>query len=309
MNQPFHNTVSLAAGSPFPLGARPLPGGGVNFALFSRHAEAVELCLFEDRDPGGNLRESHRYRLRHHTDGVWHGVCETARPGTAYGYRVYGPHGPGMRFEPERLALDPYARHLAADPNDPVVRAAGGPPAIVPEASDDFDWSDDRAPRIPWTETVLYEAHVKGLTATHPELPEAERGTFAALASDVMLDHYRRLGVTSLELLPIQQRLDEAHLVRQGLTNYWGYNTIAFFVPDERFRSVAHPGDAARQLKAAVRRLHQAGIEGDPGRRIQSHRRRRPGPAGLQPEADRQFELLSRWPGRRRSICGRYRLR
>lgn len=209
----------------------------------------------------GTLRESHRYRLRSHTDGVWHGVCAAAAPGTIYGYRVYGPHGPGLRFEPERLALDPCARGLAADPNEPAVRAAGGPPAIVQALQSDFDWSGDGAPRTPWSETVVYEAHVKGLTATRLELPEAERGTFAGLASDAMLEHYRELGVTALELLPLQQRLDEAHLVRQGLTNYWGYNTIAFFVPDERFRSEAHPGDAAHQLKAAIYRLHQAGIE------------------------------------------------
>ena len=255
------NADVLDEGSPFTLGATPLPDArGVNFAVFSEHAEAVELCLFE-RGTDGTPRETRRFALEHRTDGIWHGVCTAANPGTLYGYRVYGPDRPGLRFQPERLALDPYARKLAADPNDSGLRENGAPPAVVPGTQDDFDWGDDRPPRISWGETVLYEAHVKGLTIGRADLPEGERGTFAGAASDTMLNYYRELGVTALELLPIQQRLDETRLTRQGLTNYWGYNTIAFFTPDLRYHSPAHPGDAIRQCKTMIRRLHQAGIE------------------------------------------------
>ncbi|MCR9142940.1 MAG: glycogen debranching protein GlgX [bacterium] len=259
MNQSFQNTETLGEGSPFPLGASVLRGGGVNFALYAGHAEGVELCIFE-LVPGGGFRESRRYRLEHCTDGVWHGVCAAAGPNWMYAFRVYGPEQPGFYFDPHRPALDPYARRLAADPNDPIVRVGGPPPAVVP-GEDDFEWGADRPPRIAWGESVIYEAHVKGLTAAHEQVPPEERGTFAGAASDVMLEYYRELGVTALELLPVQQRLDETHLVLQGLTNYWGYNTIAFFVPDERFRCPSRPGDAAYQLKDMVRRLHAAGIE------------------------------------------------
>ncbi|MEQ9365728.1 MAG: glycogen debranching protein GlgX [Leptospirales bacterium] len=259
MNQSFENMEVLGEGSPFPLGATALPEGGVNFTLYARDAEAVELCLFEVA-AGGGFRESRRYLMEHRTDGVWHGVCAAAGPGSLYAYRVHGPDRPGLCFQPDRPALDPCARLLAADPNDPVFRSRGAPPAMV-AGPDDFDWGEDCPPRTPWGETVIYEAHVKGLTAAHPNVPPADRGTFAGAASDVMLEYYRELGVTALELLPIQQRLDETHLARQGLTNYWGYNTLAFFIPDRRYRSPGRPGDAADQCKAMIRRLHAAGIE------------------------------------------------
>lgn len=261
MHPLLKNTDVLTEGSPFPLGAVHLPQqNAVNFALYSEHAEAVELCLFERQAENAPFREIRRYSLEHRTDGVWHGVCAGAGPGTLYGYRVHGPERSGFAFQPDRLAIDPYARRLAADPNDLIIRQQGAPPAVV-LGKDEFDWGEDRPPRIAWGETVLYEAHVKGLTVGRSDLPEGERGTFAGVASDAMLEYYREMGITALELLPIQLRMDEVHLVRQGLTNYWGYNTIAFFAPDPRYHSPLHPGDEIQQCKTMIRRLHQAGIE------------------------------------------------
>lgn len=240
-------------GRSFPLGATP-DRDGVNFALFSGHATAVELCLFTVR--GSGYEESERFVLRDVTDGVWHGFVRGAGPGTLYGYRVYGDD---QSFDPKLLAIDPYARQLFEDPNAERYRSGGGPPAVVTPARPDFDWGDDRRPETPWARTVIYEGHVKGLTAGDAEVPEQERGRYGGVASDAMIEHYRNLGVTAVELLPVQQHIDEPHLVERALTNYWGYATIAYFVPNLRYAGSG--AGAVREFQTMVRRLHAAGIE------------------------------------------------
>lgn len=262
----------LEPGLPYPLGAT-WDGAGVNFALFSAHAEAVTLCLYgEDGET-----ETARLPLAHCTDQVWHGYLPGAEPGLPYGYRVDGPHDParGQRFNVAKLLLDPYARawskpFAAIDPADGhALGIDGGEPGFdtrdtgaamvkaVVTGVDDFDWGDDRPPRTPWSETILYEAHVKGLTQCHPDIPESERGRYAALGHAAVTDHLRRLGVTAIELLPLMGRVDEPFLRTRGQTNYWGYNTLGFFLPDPRYGGV----DPRRELKTAIKALHAAGIE------------------------------------------------
>jgi len=224
-------------GSPHPLGAT-WDGAGVNFALFSEHAEAVELCLF---DGTGASASEERVTLAEKTDGVWHCYLPDARPGLLYGYRVYGPYDPasGHRFNPNKLLMDPYAKgtsgpldwgaghHFGYDPD--------GDEDLVPDGGDNaagaikgrvidgaFTWGDDRAPRVPADETIFYEAHVKGMTQRHPGVPEPLRGTYAGLASDATIEHLLELGVTSVELLPVHAFLQDKHLLDGGLTNYWG---------------------------------------------------------------------------------------
>ncbi len=241
-------------GRPYPPGATPdRDGGGVNFALFSEHAESVDLCLFTADGP--DFTESHRFTLSDCADGVWHGYVRGAGPGTLYGYRVSGS---GQSFDPKLLAIDPYARELFEDPNAERYRDGGGPPAVVTGAAD-FDWGDDRRPETPWSRTLIYEGHVKGLSRRHPDVPEAERGRYAGVASDAMIAHYRELGVSAVELLPVQQHIDEPHLIERKLTNYWGYATIAYCVPDLRYATSA--ASAVREFQEMVRRLHAAGIE------------------------------------------------
>ena len=266
----------LLAGRPWPLGAT-IAGDGVNFALFSAHAKRVELCLFET--DGG--RETLRLDLPARTDQVWHGHLPGAGPGTVYGYRVHGPYAPqdGHRFNPNKLLLDPYAKELAgafrwddavhgyrrgdaqADLSfDSRDSAPFVPKAVVIDPAGDptWDWEGDAPPRTPWAETVLYEAHVRGLTMRHPEVPEALRGTFAGLAHPAVTGHLRRLGVTAVELMPVHAFIDERALVGRGLTNYWGYNTTAFFAVHPAYAGHEPPLDA---LRRAVRALHRAGIE------------------------------------------------
>lgn len=258
-------------GSPHPLGAT-WDGKGVNFALFSAHAEKVELCLF---DRAGHQEEA-RIELPEYTNEVWHGYLPEARPNQLYGYRVYGPYDPagGHRFNHNKLLLDPYARaiHGALRWSDPVFGYRIGSPRedlafdrrdsarFVPKCrvvETAFTWNHDRHPQTPWEETVILELHVRGFTRTHPGVPEAQRGTLAGLASPAVIDYLVDLGVTAVELLPIQAGISEHALVRRGLVNYWGYNTIGFFAPDPRFL----PGDAIREVKTAIQRLHEAGIE------------------------------------------------
>ncbi|MBX6762190.1 MAG: glycogen debranching protein GlgX [Rubrobacteraceae bacterium] len=259
----------VSPGVPYPLGAR-WDGAGVNFALFSEHAERVELCLFRpDR-----RRETERIEMPERTDGVWHCHLSDVRPGQLYGYRVYGPYDPsrGHRFNPKKLLLDPYAfdiagpldwryphfgyRHgddLVPDGRD---NAAGALKAKVVERA--FTWGDDRPPRTPLDETVIYELHVKGFTRRHPKVPEALRGTYAGLASDAAIDHLKRLGVTAVELLPVHAFVQDRHLVERGLANYWGYNTIGFFAPERRYAATSDP---VGEFKTMVKRLHAAGLE------------------------------------------------
>src|SRR6266404_5025843 len=264
-------SIAVWPGRPYPLGAT-WDGEGVNFGLFSEHAEGVELCLF---DPKGR-RQIERIALREQTDQVWHCYLPDARPGLLYGYRVHGPYDPqaGMRFNPKKLLLDPYARSiagtlrwsdahfgyrvggrredLAADDRD---SAFGMPKCQVVDPA--FTWGDDRRPNRPWNETVIYELHVKGLTINHPDVPPQLRGKYAALATPPVLEHLRRLGVTAVELMPIHAFVDDHHLVQKGLSNYWGYNTIGFFAPDARYSA----NSTLAEFKTMVKSLHSAGIE------------------------------------------------
>jgi glycogen operon protein len=258
-------------GNRFPLGAT-WDGEGVNFAVYSEHAEKVELCLF---DPNGR-REVERIALRERTDFIWHCYLPDARPGQIYGYRVYGPYAPeqGLRFNPAKLLLDPYARlivgqlrwsdaefgyrvggrreDLAMDNRD---SAKGMPKCKVVDPA--FSWGDDKPPRTPWKDTVIYELHVKGFTQLHPGIPPQLRGTYAGLGSAPVIEHLKRLGVTAIELLPIHAFIDDKRLVEHGLRNYWGYNSIGFFAPDMRYSARG----SLREFKTMVKTLHSAGIE------------------------------------------------
>ena len=263
--------IAVWPGRPYPLGAT-WDGEGVNFSLFSEQAEKVELCLF---DPKGR-REIACIEMRWRTDQAWHCYLPEARPGQLYGYRVHGPYKPeeGLRFNPHKLLLDPYAKsfagellwsdanfgyHVGSDDEDLSfdVRdsASGMPKCRVIDAS--FTWGDDRPPRTPWHETVIYEVHVKGFSMLHPEVPPLLRGTYAGFAAEPMLDHLRRLGVTAVELMPVHTFVDDRILVSKGLRNYWGYNSIGFFTPDMRYSS----SGSVNEFKTMVKRLHSAGIE------------------------------------------------
>jgi len=246
--------LRLSSGRPTPLGAH-WDGQGVNFALFSAHAAAVELCVFE----GSQMRVA---RLPECTDQVWHGYLAGAAPGLRYGYRVHGPHAPdqGHRFDARRLLLDPYTREVAGRFSWP----AHDDPAhslkscVVDET---FDWQGDVAPAIPWPDTVLYEVHVKGVSRRHPGLPEILRGTYAGLAAPAMIEHFQRLGVTTLSLLPVHHFLDEQRLVNEGRGNYWGYNSLAFFAPEPRYATRGGQQSVITEFKTMVRSLHAAGLE------------------------------------------------
>jgi glycogen operon protein len=264
--------MRIEPGSPNPLGAT-WDGSGTNFSLFSANAEKVELCLFE---PTGR-RETSRIPLPERTHDIWHGYLPEVRPGQAYGYRVYGPYEPdaGHRFNPNKLLIDPYARALRGELrwHDSMFgyrlgstredlsfdRRDSGPAMpkciVVDEA---VTWGSHVYPRVPWSETIIYEAHVKGMTAMHPDVPEHLRGTFAGLADPRVIDHLVKLGVTSLELMPIHFFVDDRILLSKGLRNYWGYNTLNFFAPASRYIS---PGAKHHEFKYLVRRLHEAGIE------------------------------------------------
>ena len=261
----------ITEGSPYPLGAT-WDGKGVNFALFSAHAEKVELCLFDT----ATQRETERLVLPEYTDQIWHGYLPDCRFGQLYGYRVHGPYAPeaGHRFNPHKLLIDPYAKelmgrfrwsdtlfgfrrdHAKADLSfDHRDSARYMPKCRVVETA--FTWGDDRPPQVPWGDTVIYEAHPRGLTMRHPLVADALRGSFLGLAEPPVIEHMVKLGVTSLELLPVQAILDERELVIRGMSNYWGYNPIALFAPDPRLYRVSAQGD----FKTMVERLHEAGIE------------------------------------------------
>ncbi|MCL4819912.1 MAG: glycogen debranching protein GlgX [Vicinamibacteria bacterium] len=268
--------MRVRPGRPYPLGAT-WDGLGVNFAVFSEHATAVDLCLFDG--PGGP-RESQRVRLPERTDLVWHGYLPGVRPGQLYGYRVHGPWEPeaGHRFNPDKVMLDPYAKSIGrtirwdefrmfgyavGDPGADLVRDERDNADIAPLAAvidPAFTWGDDAPPRTPWHETVIYELHVKGFTRRHGGVPERERGTYAGLMSDAAIRHLQALGVTAVELMPVHHHVQDRHLVEKGLVNYWGYNTLSFFAPEVRYS--AWGGEAAvREFKTMVRALHAAGIE------------------------------------------------
>jgi glycogen operon protein len=267
--------VKVLPGKPAPLGAH-WDGQGVNFALFSEHATAVELCLYRD----GPAEETDRVALREVTQHVWHGYIPNLQPGVRYGYRVDGPYEPGLghRFNPNKLVIDPYAKAVCGEVNweapvfgyrigDPAKdlsfdeqdSAWGAPKGVV--TAPVFDWENDRSPRTPWNESVIYEVHVKGFTQLHPDVPEEQRGTYAGLASPPMIEYLKRLGVTAVELLPVHDFLDDERLVRLGLRNYWGYNTTNYFAPEGRYASIGDGGGQVAEFKAMVKALHRAGIE------------------------------------------------
>ena len=255
-------------GTAYPLGATH-DGVGTNFALFSEVAERVELCLFDD--------DGHETRVTlEEVDGfVHHGYLPSVGPGQRYGYRVHGPYDPsqGLRCNPNKLMLEPYAKAMTVGEewdeslfgyqfDDPEARndldsAGHAPYSLV--TGPWFEWADDRLPRTPYHESVIYEAHVKGLTMQHPGVPEELRGTYAGIGHPVVVEHLQRLGITALELLPVHQFLTDGALREKGLSNYWGYNTIGFFAPHDAFAS--RPGHQVEEFKAMVRALHQAGIE------------------------------------------------
>ncbi|MFX1120715.1 glycogen debranching protein GlgX [Escherichia coli] len=256
--------TQLAIGKPAPLGAH-YDGQGVNFTLFSAHAERVELCVF---DANG---QEHRYDLPGNSGDIWHGYLPDARPGLRYGYRVHGPWQPaeGHRFNPAKLLIDPCARQIDGEFKDnPLLHAGHNEPdyrdnaAIAPKCVvvvDHYDWEDDAPPRTPWGSTIIYEAHVKGLTYLHPEIPVEIRGTYKALGHPVMLNYLKQLGITALELLPVAQFASEPRLQRMGLSNYWGYNPVAMFALHPAY--ACSPETALDEFRDAIKALHKAGIE------------------------------------------------
>ena len=265
------------AGSPYPLGAT-WDGSGVNFALFSENAEAVDLCLYDQ--PYGASAIA-RIRMREQTDYVWHVYLPQARPGQIYGYRVYGPFDPakGDRFNPHKLLLDPYAKSTTGpiDWSDAMFGYPmnGGPDrdlelettdngpsttkAVVIEPA--FSWGDDRPPKTPWHDTIIYEAHVKGFTVLKDDLPQSIQGTYSALADQTVIHYLQDLGITAIELMPVHQFIHDKALVDRGLRNYWGYNTIGFFAPDPRYAASPAPGGRVNEFKTMMKSLHRAGME------------------------------------------------
>ncbi len=261
-------------GEPRPLGAT-WNGEGVNFALFSENAQAVDLCLFSDDED----QEEIRVRLTERTNHVWHAYLPDVRPGQLYGYRVHGPHDPlnGHRFNPSKLLIDPYAKaihgRVVDDPANfsyPLGDPSRQPPLDTRDSADHipksvvietaFTWGEDRRPNIPWTQTVIYELHVKGMTKLHPHVAPELRGTYLGLSSDPILDHLTSLGVTAVELMPIQHSLRHEHLTALGLQNYWGYDTLGYFAPDQRFATGSR-GKQVNEFKSMVKAFHRAGIE------------------------------------------------
>ena len=257
-------------GSWDPLGLT-LDATGANVALWAPGADAVDLCLF---DESGAER---RIRLPEQTFGVFHGHMSGIAPGHAYGFRVDGPWDPshGARWNPHKLLMDPYARALDGEFRlDPAVFAHVGDDDLVRNDADSapfvprsiavptsFDWYDDRPPQIPWTDTVIYETHVRGISMRHPGVPEALRGTYAGLAHPAVIEHLLELGVTAVELMPTHHFVDETHLLDMGLTNYWGYNTLGFFAPHARYSASGGRGQQVREFKEMVRTLHSVGLE------------------------------------------------
>jgi isoamylase len=270
--------IRVRPGKPSPLGAR-FDGAGTNFALYSENASGVTLCLFDDQGA-----ES-QYPLTECTAHVWHGYLPEIRPGQRYGYRVDGEYNPdqGLRFNKNVVLTDPYARSLAGteqfgegvfaydmkgeeDYQMVTEDQHGAPKAVV--IDDHFDWQDDRLPDVAFHQSVIYEAHVKGLTMTHPDVPEELRGTYAGMATEPVLKYLKDLGITAIELMPVHQHVDDPFLLDKGLTNYWGYSSLGFFTPDVRYSAYANRGAGGgelggevREFKELVRALHRAGIE------------------------------------------------
>jgi isoamylase len=266
--------MRLWPGTPYPLGAT-WDGAGTNFALFSEVADGVELCLFDG--DGDGPRAENRVELTEVDGFVWHGYLPDVGPGQRYGYRVHGPYEPaeGHRCNPAKLLLDPYGKAVDGQVrwHEALFGYRFGDLARINTADSApymptnvvinpfFDWGDDRPPRTPYHGTVIYEAHVRGLTLCHPDIPPDQRGTYAGLAHPAVIEHLTRLGVTAVELMPVHQFVPEHELVDRGLTNYWGYNTIAFLAPHNGYAAASTPGGQIGEFKAMVKALHGAGIE------------------------------------------------
>lgn len=266
--------TTVYPGSPFPLGAT-WDGEGVNFALFSENATAVDLCLFDSK-----TNKEKRIRVKEVDNHIWHLYIPKLKPGQLYGYRVYGPYEPqnGHRFNPNKLLIDPYAKaisgriewssaifgyevgsheeDLSFSEED---SASFMPKSVVIDPS--FDWEGDKAPKIPYHKTIIYEAHVKGLTQLHPDVPENIRGTYSAIAHPVIIQYLKDLGITAIELMPVHHFVNDGFLRDRGLTNYWGYNTIGFFAPEIQYSFDNYSGEQVKEFKTMVKELHKAGIE------------------------------------------------
>ncbi|MDR1310557.1 MAG: glycogen debranching enzyme GlgX, partial [Burkholderiaceae bacterium] len=254
----------LQTGTHLPLGAH-WDGAGVNFALVAPNAESVTLCLFDETGE----QEVAKYTLPSVREGIWHGYLPSAEPGLIYGYRVAGPYAPakGLRFNPLKLLLDPYAREVVGQyggedeflddhPTDTARIALKG--KVIHEP---YDWEGVSSPNTPVAQTILYEAHVKGFTQMHPDVPEALRGTYAGMAHPAVLDYLEKLGITAISLLPVHARCDESRLLKMGLSNYWGYSTINFFSPEKRYWS-GRPGTSpVSEFRDMVKALHSRNIE------------------------------------------------
>ncbi|OVE75538.1 glycogen debranching enzyme GlgX [bacterium F11] len=269
-------SLKIKPGRPYPLGAT-WDGTGVNFSIFSENATKIDLCLFDSADAQSEI---HRISLKERTDKVWHGYVPHLRPGQLYGYRIWGPYKPeqGHRFNPNKILLDPYAKaigrtikwgddlfgykigdkkgDLSFDKRDNASFAPLG--AVVDTA---FTWGDDRPPATPWHKTIIYELHVKGFTKLHPGIPEDLRGTYEGLTSEPVIRYLQKMGVTAVELMPVHHHVIDRHLVEKGLSNYWGYNTLAYFAPDIRYSMSKNPEESIREFKRMVRTFHKAGIE------------------------------------------------
>lgn len=264
------------AGKPYPLGAT-WNGQGVNFAIYTENADAVELCLFESFEED---TESIKIRIKERSHHIWHIYIPNLKPGQLYGYRIFGPYDPanGHRFNPNKLLIDPYAKAIAGviQWNDAVFGYEVGSPLkdlsfsavdsapYVPKSvvvDPTFDWENDSPPDIPYHETIIYEAHVKGLTCLNPSIPKELRGTYAAIAHPANIEYLTQLGITAIELMPVHHYIADRHLQEKGLTNYWGYNTIGFFAPDVRYSSTGILGEQVKEFKTMVKKLHEAGLE------------------------------------------------
>ncbi|PSQ69516.1 MAG: glycogen debranching enzyme GlgX [Bacteroidetes bacterium QH_2_64_26] len=270
------NGLHIRPGTPYPRGAT-WDGTGVNFALHSEHADRVELLLFDDAE---DHEPAMTFELPEHTGPIWHGYLENVRPGQLYGYRVYGPYDPanGHRFNPNKVLLDPYAKaigrtlrwddslfgydvhdeekeDLSFDTQDSAPYAPLG--AVVEET---FAWGNDQSPEIPWEDTIIYETHVKGLTKKHPDVPERLQGTYLGMACEPVIDHLKDLGITTVQLLPVHAKMHRRELLKKGLREYWGYNTLAYFAPEPGYAANG-PESAVRDFKMMVRALHDAGLE------------------------------------------------
>jgi isoamylase len=267
---------TIYPGSPYPLGAT-WDGEGVNFALYADCATGVELCLFNTLEDN---TEATKITIKERSYQIWHCYIPSLKPGQLYGYRVYGPFDPqnGQRFNPKKLLIDPYTKAIAGtinwsdalfaykigDPEEDLSFSEIDSVPYIPKSvvvDGNFDWEGDKLPKIPYNESIIYEAHVKGFTKQHPDIPEEIRGTYAGIAHPVTINYLKELGITAIELMPVHHFVADRHLVEKGLTNYWGYNTIGFFAPDARYSSSGVMGEQVKEFKGMVKALHKAGIE------------------------------------------------